>query len=179
MREKVEQLVDLLGACSSEVLTAHLLDDLTAGQVTPVQLEALSFIDRHREPSVKALAEGLRTSIPSATRLVDRLVRKALVSRRESEVDRRLVELNLTEAGRTMLHQLRRERVARLQHALDTFDAREREVFIQYMDRFLLAMLRDARMAAECCRHCGADHDGACVVNIAHLALAGQPIAHP
>ncbi|HEY3375982.1 MAG TPA: MarR family transcriptional regulator [Armatimonadota bacterium] len=175
---QLERLVELFGSYVSTVLIGRLLDEETDG-VTPAQLDALSFLERHGGCSAKALSEGLRISIPSSTRLVDRLVRKALVDRRESGVDRRLVILSVTPAGRAALRAVREAHVAGLRQALSTFAPSERDTLLQLLERLLLAALNDVKTVEDCCLRCGSEHDGGCVVNEAHIALVGKPIAHP
>ena len=73
-REQLGLFVELLGAYSSAVLTDRLLDEATQGGLTPAQYEALVFVSRHDGCSTKSLADGLHISIPSSTRLADRLM---------------------------------------------------------------------------------------------------------
>ncbi len=178
-RDQLARLVELLGTYSSTVLINQQLAKITSGDLTPAQLEALSFIDRHGGCSAKALSEGLRISIPSSTRLVDRLVRKRLVFRRESGEDRRLVHLTVTETGQTALRLVQDARIDQLQQALATFPPEERHTLLGLLERLLRAALRDEQTVEDCCRHCGTEHDQDCVVNEAHLALMGRPIEHP
>ncbi len=177
-RADIERVLELLSTYASDVLTARLLEETTGGELTPAQLEALIFIHRHDGCSVKDLSEGLHISIPSSTRLVDRLVRKSLVDRRESGVDRRLVQMTVTPVGVVALKAVRTARLARVEEALAPFAPTERTHLLVVLERFVRAALRDVETVEVCCRHCGNDHDRSCVVNTAHLALAGRPIDH-
>lgn len=179
MPEKLGRLVELLGAYASITLTGRLADDTPEGDLTPAQLGAIEYVQHHQGCSVKSLSEGLHISIPSATRLVDRLVRKALVDRRESGVDRRLVTLSLTETGLTALQAVHAAHLGRLNAAMQAFQPEERATLMAMLERFLLAALDDVRTIEGCCRHCGPDHESACILNEAHLALSGTPIANP
>jgi DNA-binding MarR family transcriptional regulator len=177
---QLERLVDLLGIYMSTVLTGRLLDEVSGGELTPAQLDAMAYIHRHGGCSAKALSEGLHISIPSSTRLVDRLVRKGLVDRRESGVDRRLVMLSVTPSGETAVHAVHEAHMTRLQHAVQAFQPEERDKLLELLERFLQAALSDdVQLIEECCRRCGSEHDGGCVVNEAHIALVGRPIEHP
>jgi len=174
--DQFEQCFDLLNAYAATVLTERILAEVTDGGLTPAQLDALTYIHRHGGCSAKALAEGLHISIPSSTRLVDRLERKALVDRRESSVDRRLVILTVTPEGEDALATIRAGRVARLQQALETFTPADREHFTALLERLVLAVLRDEQTVNDCCLHCGSEHENSCMANQAHLALVGRPI---
>lgn len=174
---RLDQCVELLLSYSATVLTSRLLDEVTGGEMTPSQLEALIFLQRHNGCSAKALAEGLHISIPSATRLSDRLVRKGLVDRHESGVDRRLVMLTVTATGVDALAQIQFARMARLEAALQCLPTDDRETLLTLLEQLLRAALRDERTVQDCCLHCGTDHTKECVVNEAHMALLGTPIA--
>jgi len=178
-RDQLARLVELLGTYASTVLINRQLEKITGGELTPAQLEALAFIEHHGGCSAKALSEGLRISIPSSTRLVDRLVRKRLVFRRESGEDRRLVHLTVTETGQVALRMVQEARIAQLQQALATLPPEERQTLLGLLERLLRAALRDEQTVDDCCRHCGTEHNQDCVVNEAHLALMGRPIEHP
>ena len=171
-RAQLERFVELLGAYSATVLTTRVLDAVTDGSLTPAQLEALTFIARHGGCSTKTLSEGLRISIPSATRSVDRLVRKLLV-------DRRLVMLTATPAGEALLGAVVQARVTRLADALGALTPAEGTQLLTLLERFLLVALHDEQSVDACCLHCGDEHDRACVVNTAHTVLMGRPVEHP
>lgn len=179
VQDQLERLVGLLGTYSSVVLKDRILEEATGGELTPAQLDALEFIHHHGGCSAKALSEGLHISIPSSTRMVDRMVRKHLVDRRENGEDRRLVMLTVTATGSAALKAVRAAHLARLQQALAPFKPHERSVMLALLERFLHAVLCDIQTVEDCCLHCGSDHNGDCVVNEAHIALVGHPIVHP
>ena len=179
MRQQLELFVDLLGVYTSVVLNGRALEEATHGGLTPSQHEAMVFIQRHGGCSAKALSEGLHISIPSSTRLVDRLVRKSLVDRRESGADRRLVQLTVTEVGEQALAAVHAARVRRMQQTLETFAPDERAGLMALLERFLLAALRDEQTVRDICLHCGDEHFETCVVNEAHRALLGESVQRP
>ena len=174
----LEGLLDLLALYSSLVLTEQLLAEATGGELTSSQLQGLTFIRQHGDCSAKALSEGLNIAIPSATRLVDRLVRKKLVTRCENASDRRLVKLATTPTGEALLQKVRSAHLARLQQALTNLTQAEQEQLFALLERFLLSALCDESSLRQCCRHCGIEHDGDCLVNEAHKALLGKPITN-
>ena len=178
-RDQLERMVELFGAYSSAVLTERLIGEATDGELTPAQFDTMAFVHRHGGCSAKALSEGLRISIPSATRLVDRLVRKKLIARREGDVDRRLVHLSLTMEGEQAVQAVHEARIARMHLALHSLPLADRGRLLVLLERFMLAALRDESTVQDCCRHCGTDHESTCVVNEAHQVLVGRPIAHP
>lgn len=66
----------------------------------PVQLHALLLIEQQPTLTMSGLAKHLHMTSPSATSLVNRLVRQKLVTRRHDRLNRKIVRLGLTPAGR-------------------------------------------------------------------------------
>jgi len=63
------------------------------------QFRVLAYLSRHPGSCVFAVADHLGVARPTASILVDRLVRRALVTRTENPVERRRVALWLTPSG--------------------------------------------------------------------------------
>lgn len=100
------------------VIRTLMRDQAQAGaDLTVQQFRALGFIERHHDASLTQVADHLGISMPSASRLVDALVNRALVERTLAQ-DRRKVTLNLSPAGA----ELRASARQRAQQSLsDTF----------------------------------------------------------
>lgn len=74
----------------------------TAG-LTPAQLRVLQILQGRNSSTPKALAGQMGVSQATVTSLVDKLVARGLVERLRSEVDRRQVNVAVTEVGRGTL----------------------------------------------------------------------------
>src|SRR6476661_7084211 len=86
------------------------------GELTVPQFRALALIDRYPTASLSLVAEHLGSSQPSASRLIDGLVIRGFVTRRQCDQDRRQVRLVLTARGKVILDKARdaaRDNVAR------------------------------------------------------------------
>jgi MarR family transcriptional regulator for hemolysin len=68
------------------------------------QLQSLGLVSFYPDASVSAVAEHLGLSLPSASKIVDALVLRGLLTREASADDRRRVKLRLTEPGRALLN---------------------------------------------------------------------------
>jgi DNA-binding MarR family transcriptional regulator len=90
---------------ASRVLVAMAARSLAdAGEeVTLTQYRSLVVLASRGPQGVASLAEALAVTAPTASRLVERLVRKGLVRRRADRQDRRQVRIGLTEAGRDLV----------------------------------------------------------------------------
>ena len=74
------------------------------------QLGTLLLLDEEGELTIKQAAEILGRSVSATSRLLDQLVERGMVSRREDEHDRRVKRLAITEQGRALIATLEQRR---------------------------------------------------------------------
>lgn len=113
-----QELVEALFAVSRAfvALAARSLSD-TASEVTLHQYRALVVLSGAGEGTPATLARELGITPSTATRLVDRLVRKGYVTRRQDRGDRRRVLLRLTPGGTALVDEVsarRRRELSRI-----------------------------------------------------------------
>ena len=95
---------------------------------SPAQLHVLGLLRETGPATVSHLAAQLRTSVPSASAIVDRMVDGGLVVRVRGEEDRRVATVSLSPAGRDALHRAvggRREMLERVLSQLDEQELRD------------------------------------------------------
>ncbi|MGH9046504.1 MAG: MarR family winged helix-turn-helix transcriptional regulator [Acidimicrobiales bacterium] len=114
---------------ASRVLVAMAARSLAdAGEeVTLTQYRSLVILASRGPQGVASLAEAVAVTPPTASRLVDRLLRKGLVIRRTDRHDRRQVRIALTEAGRHLVDvvtEYRRREITALLGAIPVNDQR-------------------------------------------------------
>lgn len=98
----------------------------------------LSVLDRLGDgASVSELAEAIHVDQPRASRVVADCVERGLVSRSTDATDARRSVIALTDAGRAVLDERRRERRATVEQALQGFSAAERAQFAELLARFV------------------------------------------
>ncbi len=160
MREECSSFAEKLTGLFSDIvyktMTVQLLRELDELDVTLSQLQALTFIAERRRCSVGAIAEGLGVTHPAAVKLVDKLARKELVTRSVAESDHRQAEISVTEAGRELVAQVRRERTQRLEEVLDRMEPRERHALIDGLQAFVTAALQNEGCLDALCASCQA-----------------------
>ena len=71
--------------------------------LTAPQLLVVQAIEKEGSPSTSSLARSIAVSQATMTRIIDRLERAGLVRRDKSSTDKRVVNISLTDAGRTKL----------------------------------------------------------------------------
>jgi DNA-binding MarR family transcriptional regulator len=95
------------------------------GALSLVHLNVLAALEAEGPLSMTHLAETLDVSVASATGIVDRMERRGLVERRHDTEDRRVVLVELEQAGRDVFRDLsarRRERLGRVLRELSDDD---------------------------------------------------------
>jgi len=121
--------------------TTHLADDLlmvvtrlarrlrrvaAPDGVTPTQRSILTTLERRGPLTHGELATAERVRPPTITVAVDRLEELGLAHRVRDDVDRRIARVALTDAGRALLVDTRRQRTAYLEQRLRALSAADR-----------------------------------------------------
>ncbi len=88
------------------------------------QFRTLDYLRRHPGVSLSGLAEFLGLTLPSTSKLIQRLVTQKVISRRVAK-DRRRVSLSLTELGKTSLAVARIETHQQLTERLNKLSSEE------------------------------------------------------
>ncbi len=96
-------------------------------------MATLLLLDEEGELSIKQIAELLGRSISATSRLIDQLVERGLVSRREDEQDRRMKRVAITEQGRTFIATLERQRAEVQLVVMEHLSVEEQAVVAQAM----------------------------------------------
>jgi DNA-binding MarR family transcriptional regulator len=94
--------------------------------------------------SVKSLAEQLGVSVPTASRAVDGLCKRKLVTRAEDAADRRIKRVSLTATGRRVADTVTAARLRGLERFAAGLDAAER----RKLDAALEVLLERPELAA-------------------------------
>ena len=105
--------------------------------LTAMQWEPLMLIHFERADTVAALARESQVGCGSMTRMLDRLERKALLRRRRSSVDRRVVHLELTAKGKKVVAAILPLVVGELDQHLQDFSASDVNRLTQLLQRML------------------------------------------
>jgi DNA-binding MarR family transcriptional regulator len=108
---------EILARSLSQFRRALLRDGMLAtirtlgdSDISLTQLAALLLLQELDEPTIKQMSEALGRSLSATGRLLDQLVRRGLVSRREDDRDRRVKRVALAEQGRAFIATMERNR---------------------------------------------------------------------
>ena len=84
------------------------------GSLSLIHLNVLMILRSGGPLTMTHLAEMLDVSVASATGIIDRMEKKGVVERRRSELDRRVVEVHVSEGGQQVFVAMEAERRIRL-----------------------------------------------------------------
>ena len=123
-----QDLVDAFVAASRALVAvaARSLADL-AEDVTLAQYRALVVLRTRGAQRPADLAEWLQVTPSTASRMVERLVRRRLVRRVRSTHDRRMVKVHLTESGHKLVDEVIDRRRAEIERILGQMPVRGRK----------------------------------------------------
>jgi DNA-binding MarR family transcriptional regulator len=127
--EQLAEAIILAGRAMAGVAArtvAEATDDLTLPQH-----RTLVVLAEQGPRHLADLAQALGVSPSTATRMCDRLVRKRLITRTRDEVDRREVDLALTNAGRALVDEVAHRRKSELRKLVGEVGKDERDLLIQ------------------------------------------------
>jgi DNA-binding MarR family transcriptional regulator len=109
------------------------------GDLSPVQLRALTALQEFGPSNLAQLAEEMGVTVSTASRLVDRLVSADWVHRRQAPHNRREISLTLTARGKSLLRRYDDERVLRLQACLTRLAPDRQDVLVGALEEFVKA----------------------------------------
>lgn len=121
-RDERQRLAIQLYGRAMEIVDPIRLRIWNEAELTTSQLRVLMIVHREPGPTLRALADHLRVAAPTASGLVDRLVRQGYLRREDDPCDRRVVRHQLTDEGLRIITELQREGRALLHAILSRLD---------------------------------------------------------
>jgi len=168
--QKVALIQQVMGAshvfCSAVTeLLERTLADASGGRLALSQVKLLLLIARpeHRF-KVTDVAEFLGVTNAAASRAIERLVQRGLVQRTISPVDRRAVDLALTDSSRELLARFTEARNAELLALLGGVAAEKLTRAAASLDELSVLLLDLDSGATERCLRCGMHFRTGCVL---------------
>lgn len=106
-----------------------------------LHLETLRFIEEDGDPTMSTLAGYLKVAAPTATALVNSLVKDGIVIRQPDSHDRRYVRLALSKEGKEMLTRTSKNREKAFDKLVASLSATDRT----HLRRILTTIITDTR----------------------------------
>jgi DNA-binding MarR family transcriptional regulator len=125
-------------------------------QLSFSQLKLLKLVARTEAYNISQVAAFMGVSNAAASKAVDRLVRRKLLRRSESEGDRRAVELAVTDEGRRILEQYDAVTTRTLGEIFRDFPADELQQAADLLDQLSVSLVERGNVDdEEACFRCG------------------------
>jgi DNA-binding MarR family transcriptional regulator len=131
-----------------QICTTAAAESVAEADLTPLEFAVMAYVNEDvGEPDIDltSLAERIGIDRNNASLLVERLVSKGLVDRREHEQDRRVRLLRLTSRGEKLHRRLYPQASAGQQHILASLKPAERELLLDLLVRVIESNLTLAR----------------------------------
>ena len=128
-------------------------------------MECLQFVYLHGSSPIREIAAGLEVSLSAASQLVDRLVKINMVTRSQSKSDRRLTEVELTEAGQTAVREMRQRKSEWFDSILEAMPHSDKMALRDSLESFLAFALETRDDADRACVRCGIGNVQSCIIN--------------
>ncbi|NLN79268.1 MAG: MarR family transcriptional regulator [Armatimonadetes bacterium] len=135
------------------------------GEITQALMECLQYVYLHGASPIRQIAAGLEISLSAASQLVDRLVKKNMVTRSQSKSDRRLTQVELTEAGQTAVREMRQRKTEWFDSILEAMSPSHRRALRDSLESFLALALETRDDADRACVRCGMGNVQSCIIN--------------
>jgi|AntRauTorckE6833_2_1112554.scaffolds.fasta_scaffold00115_24 DNA-binding MarR family transcriptional regulator len=132
MPKKSNQLADLIFTMNS--LTKEGME-FGLNSLTFIQLQTLSFVYRSTNPTMKEIAQYLHITPPSATSIVNNLVKLKFLKRKTNGNDKRSTNLFLTNKGEKELHKGYDLAKKHLEKRLDYLSEKDKREFIRIISK--------------------------------------------
>lgn len=101
---RIEKLLDAIGG--QWELHGPEIPNWAEQELTFGQMRLLFLLGKHGPSPMSRIAEWLGVGLPTASGIVERVERHGLVARQHRSDDRRVVDCQLTEAGRRLIDQI-------------------------------------------------------------------------
>lgn len=135
--KKIEYLVSLFFN-TGRLIKEKTLSTKKIEAVSMLQIEALRLIEMET-PTMKRVAEFLKIKAPSATSLVNGLVRKNFVKRVRDETDHRIVKLKILSDGHKYMKEGIDQMTEKIKQVLLKLSQEKIDNFIQIMEEIKTA----------------------------------------
>ena len=133
--KKIEQIISLFFTTSRLIYKESTKDKDRPDFFSFLQLEVLGYIKENKKLSMKKVASFLSVTPPSATSLINRLVKTGVLMRFFDEKDRRTVLLSLTPKGEVALNREFKKVSAQMQKTLMKLNSKEQKNLIEIFQK--------------------------------------------
>lgn len=127
----------------TRMMKEHMHNKSDLVHLSMVQVQAMIFLKKQPESTMNEIASHFHIELPSATSLVNKLVKAKLAKRVTDKKDRRIVRVTLTAHGKQLLEEAMKERSEKMRQLLSHLDTTEKEHLLKITDK-LIATIKES-----------------------------------
>lgn len=106
--------------------------------ISMAHVETMRFISENVNTTMKEVADYLGVAPPTATTIINNLVKMGLISRSEDENDRRVVHISVSETGKKLIAERSLIVKETLNKTLEVLDDEEKKSLIKILEKISL-----------------------------------------
>jgi len=130
-----QKIISLMFNMGRVLNKQYLEENKRKNRLSALQLETLRFIRENREVLMKDLAGHLFITPPSATSLINDLIKAKLVGRMAHKQDRRIIGISLTLMGKQVLISSLKKKMENAGKIIDKLSSREKQALLKILEK--------------------------------------------
>ena len=133
IKEFADRVIELFPQISKGLMQRE-HNYLTKGDISLPQFWVLNHLYHNEKSKMNCLALHLKISPPATTGMIDRLIAQGMVLRKDDEQDRRIVWIELTSKGKSIIHNIRKEKAKTLIEVFGRISQKDREHYLNILE---------------------------------------------
>jgi DNA-binding MarR family transcriptional regulator len=117
----------------TRILKHHSVFDEASINLTVSQFHILLYIKEHKKAQISDIAQVFKTTLPTATVNIDKLVSLGYIEKKQDKDDRRIVHVDFTELGNTLLTKAKATRGKQVKDLLSKLIQKDKEELLRIM----------------------------------------------
>ncbi len=143
-QQQARRFVELLEAIMERTMHVNRRYVDAMLQISPPEMRSLMWLGRRGKTVMTDFAQGIDVPLSTATRIVNRLVKKGIVERHRSDEDRRIVEIDLSAEAYEHKNKFQAARQDAIATVLEQLDVSEGEMLLGLLEKGLHRSSPDA-----------------------------------
>lgn len=134
MKKDIEKITSLLFSFNQKMKEAF---GKNTNESIPsiVQMRVLYFVNEKKNPSMKEVSEYFCVSSPSATEMIERLIKSGSLTRKANLEDRRSVNIAITKKGKKELNSAKKIADKFIAKSVSNLNKKELENFLEILEK--------------------------------------------
>ncbi len=126
----------------ARAIAHHETDYLAQGKITIPQFWTLDYLHANSAATMTEVSRYLKISRAATTGLMDRLFTQGLIKRERATGDRRVVRINITAKGRSIIENIRRQKHKSLVRIFSRISAQDRTDYVRILEQVVSIVSR-------------------------------------